>query len=99
MHADYYKGVVYGDPELIASVNLTLDNELSRSRYAVRLGSSADQSTSPLINEYIKTIYHLKVKQKLCHNVSNSGIKRVFKLKCPVLIDRATIQAWRQISS
>jgi len=31
---------------LIASVNHTLDNELARSRYAVRLGFSADQSTS-----------------------------------------------------
>ncbi|MDO9161207.1 MAG: FtsX-like permease family protein [Methylococcaceae bacterium] len=30
---------------LIASVNLTLDNELARSRYAVRLGFSVDQPT------------------------------------------------------
>jgi len=37
---------------LIASVNLTLDNELARSRYAVRLGFSADQSTS-LIQEVV----------------------------------------------
>lgn len=29
---------------LIASLNLTLDNEMSRSRYAVRLGFSADQA-------------------------------------------------------
>lgn len=35
---------------LIASVNLTLDNELARSRYAVRLGFSADQPNS-LIRE------------------------------------------------
>jgi len=39
---------------LIASVNLTLDNELARSRYAVRLGFSADQSTS-LIQEIVNT--------------------------------------------
>jgi len=30
---------------LIASLNLTLDNEMARSRFAVRLGFSADQST------------------------------------------------------
>jgi len=34
---------------LIASVNLTLDNELARSRYAVRLGFSADQSTALIL--------------------------------------------------
>jgi len=39
---------------LIASVNHTLDNELARSRYAVRLGFSADQSTS-LIQEVVNT--------------------------------------------
>jgi putative ABC transport system permease protein len=40
---------------LISSVNLTLDNELARSRYAVRLGFSADQS-SALIKELISSV-------------------------------------------
>jgi putative ABC transport system permease protein len=35
---------------LIASVNLTLDNELARSRYAVRLGFSGDQSAQTVID-------------------------------------------------
>ena len=35
---------------LIESVNLTLDNELARSRYAVRLGFSADQATTSTQN-------------------------------------------------
>ncbi|MDP3334832.1 MAG: ABC transporter permease [Methylococcaceae bacterium] len=39
---------------LIASVNLTLDNELARSRYAVRLGLSADQPAS-LLQDVVKT--------------------------------------------
>ncbi|MFI3219033.1 MAG: ABC transporter permease, partial [Methylococcales bacterium] len=40
---------------LITSVNLTLDNELARSRYAVRLGFSSDQS-SALIKELISSV-------------------------------------------
>ena len=40
---------------LITSVNLTLDNELARSRYAVRLGFSVDQS-SALVKELISTV-------------------------------------------
>jgi putative ABC transport system permease protein len=40
---------------LIESVNLTLDNELARSRYSVRLGFIADQPTS-LIEELVRTI-------------------------------------------
>ncbi|MGZ8184700.1 MAG: ABC transporter permease [Methylobacter sp.] len=34
---------------LIASVNLTLDNEMARSRYAVRLGFSSDQSEHRIV--------------------------------------------------
>ena len=34
---------------LIASVNLTLDNEMARSRYAVRLGFSSDQSEQTVL--------------------------------------------------
>ncbi|MFI3190325.1 hypothetical protein BCS42_06225 [Crenothrix sp. D3] len=40
---------------LITSVNLTLDNELARSQYNVRLGFSADQP-SALIEELIRTV-------------------------------------------
>jgi putative ABC transport system permease protein len=40
---------------LIESVNLTLDNELARSRYAVRLGFSADQP-SALIEETARAV-------------------------------------------
>ena len=40
---------------LIESVNLTLDNELARSRYAVRLGFSRDQP-STLVEELARTV-------------------------------------------
>jgi putative ABC transport system permease protein len=40
---------------LITSVNLTLDNELARSRYDVRLGFSTDQP-SALVEELIRTV-------------------------------------------
>lgn len=40
---------------LIESVNLTLDNELARSRYAVRLGFSADQP-SALVSELVSAV-------------------------------------------
>jgi putative ABC transport system permease protein len=40
---------------LIESVNLTLDNELARSRFAVRLGFSADQPTV-LVKDLINTV-------------------------------------------
>lgn len=40
---------------LIESVNLTLDNELARSRYAVRLGFSTDQP-SALVNELVRSV-------------------------------------------
>ncbi|MDD1610758.1 MAG: ABC transporter permease, partial [Methylococcaceae bacterium] len=40
---------------LITSVNLTLDNELARSKYNVRLGFSSDQP-SALVEELIRTV-------------------------------------------
>lgn len=40
---------------LIQSVNLTLDNELARSRYSVRLGFSVDQP-SALIEELVRSV-------------------------------------------
>ena len=40
---------------LIESVNLTLDNELARSRYSVRLGFSVDQP-SALIEELVRSV-------------------------------------------
>ncbi len=40
---------------LIQSVNLTLDNELARSRYAVRLGYSVDQP-SVLVQDLVRTV-------------------------------------------
>ncbi len=40
---------------LITSVNLTLDNELARSKYNVRLGFSSDQP-STLVEELIRTV-------------------------------------------
>lgn len=40
---------------LIASVNLTLDNELARSRYSVRLGFSSDQP-SALVTELARSL-------------------------------------------
>ncbi len=40
---------------LMASVKLTLDNELARSRYAVRIGFAQDQSTD-LVNDIVRTV-------------------------------------------
>ncbi|NOU13582.1 MAG: FtsX-like permease family protein [Methylococcaceae bacterium] len=60
---------------LIASVNLTLDNELARSRYAVRLGFSADQPTS-LIREVVNASPQttaLEFWQRLPAELQNKG--------------------------
>ncbi len=60
---------------LIASVNLTLDNELARSRYAVRLGFSVDQPTS-LIREVVNASPQttaLEFWQRLPAELQNKG--------------------------
>jgi putative ABC transport system permease protein len=44
---------------LIQSVNVTLDNELARSRYAVRLGFSIDQP-SALVKDLVLSVPHTK---------------------------------------
>lgn len=74
---------------LIESVNLTLDNELARSRYAVRLGFSVDQPVS-LVQELAVTIprttgvefwnrlpVELKKNSKLLHQSGSLGAQLV----------------------
>lgn len=60
---------------LIASVNLTLDNEMARSRYAVRLGFSSDQSEQTVFDlaKSVTGTQKVEVWQRLPMELSKNG--------------------------
>lgn len=60
---------------LIASLNLTLDNELARSRYAVKLGFSSDQPASKVaaIAHSLPQTRDLAIWQRLPVEISSNG--------------------------
>lgn len=60
---------------LIASVNLTLDNEMARSRYAVRLGFSSDQSEQKVIElaRSVALTQQVEVWQRLPMDMTKDG--------------------------
>ncbi len=60
---------------LIASLNLTLDQEMARSRFAVRLGFTADQNQRQVIEiaESVPGTYKVEVWQRLPIELSQQG--------------------------
>ncbi|MCF7987491.1 MAG: ABC transporter permease [Methylovulum sp.] len=60
---------------LVASVNLTLDNELARSQYAVRLGFSPDQPEAAVVRAAISVRSTIRVElwQRLAMDMSQHG--------------------------
>ncbi len=61
---------------LIASVNLTLDNEMARSRYAVRLGFSSDQPEQTVIRlaTSIAATQRVELWQRLPMDMAKNGV-------------------------
>lgn len=61
---------------LIASLNLTLDNEMARSRYAIRLGFSTDQSATKVtaISHSVTGTENVEIWQRLPLEMAKNGV-------------------------
>ena len=86
---------------LMASVNLTLDNEMARSNYAVRLGFSGDQSEQRVV-ELAKSVHgteHVEVWQRLPMEMfkGDEALRQIGSLGAQLLSVPATTTMYRPL--